>query len=229
MTDSGPRVLIVDDEPSIRAFLRTALGANGFRVFEARTGREAIENAATHRPDVVVLDLGLPDIEGFEVTRRLREFTNVPILVLSVRDREEDKVRALDEGADGYVTKPFATRELIARIRAALRRSVDRGTGETVFERDGLRIDLGRRSVKRDGAPIALTPTEYDLLKELVKNAGRVLTHAALLRAVWGRGNEGEAHLLRVNVSNLRHKLEVDPSRPRFLVTEPGVGYRFVD
>lgn len=225
MTESGPRILVVDDEKSIRSFLRTSLRANGFTVFEASCGKEALENAAQQRPDAIILDLGLPDIEGFEVTRRLREWTNVPILVLSVRDREDDKVRALDEGADGYVTKPFAMGELLARIRAALRRAAH-PEGRNVFEREGFQVDLTRRIATRGDSEIALTPTEYDLLKELIRNAGRVLTHAHLLRTVWGRGNEDELHLLRVNMSNLRRKIEVDPSRPALIVTEPGVGYR---
>lgn len=225
MTDPGPRVLVVDDEKAIRMFLRTSLTANGFSVFEASNGKQALENAASCRPDVIILDLGLPDLEGFEITRRLREWTNVPILVLSVRDREDDKVRALDQGADGYITKPFATRELIARIRAALRRAAH-PEGKTVFEKGGLVVDMTRRVVARDGVEISLTPTEYQLLCELIKNAGKVLTHAHLLRAVWGRGNEDEVHLLRVNMSNLRRKVEVEPSRPTLLVTEAGVGYR---
>jgi len=228
MTDTGPRVLVVDDEKAIRMFLRTSLSANGFSVFEASNGQQALENAASCRPDVIILDLGLPDLEGFEVTRRLREWTNVPILVLSVRDREDDKVRALDQGADGYITKPFATRELIARIRAALRRAAH-PEGKTVFEKGGLVVDMTRRVVARDGVEVSLTPTEYQLLCELIKNAGKVLTHAHLLRAVWGRGNEDEVHLLRVNMSNLRRKVEIEPSRPTLLVTEPGVGYRLRD
>lgn len=225
MTNAGPRVLVVDDEKAIRMFLRTSLTANGFSVFEASNGQQALENAAACRPDVIILDLGLPDFEGFEVTRRLREWTNVPIIVLSVRDREDDKVRALDQGADGYVTKPFATRELIARIRATLRRAAH-PEGKTVFEKDGLVVDMTRRVVTRDGDEVSLTPTEYQLLCELIKNAGKVLTHAHLLRAVWGRGNEDEVHLLRVNMSNLRRKVEVEPSRPALLITEAGVGYR---
>lgn len=228
MTAEGPRVLIVDDERALRRTLRASLAANGFTVIEAGTGAEAIANASAHRPDLIVLDLGLPDLEGFEVTRRLREWTSAPILILSVRDREADKIRALDEGADGYVTKPFAAGELLARIRAALRRAA-RPEGGTEFRFGELVVDVGRRVVTRGGAEVQLTPTEYDLLKELVRNAGRVLTHAHLLRAVWGRGNEGEVHLLRVNVSNLRRKLEADPSRPQIVVTEPGVGYRLRD
>ncbi len=225
MSGDGPRILIVDDERAIRTFLRTSLAANGFAVFEATTGEEAVAQAMACRPDAVILDLGLPDIDGFEVTRRMREWTGIPILVLSVREREDDKIRALDAGADDYVTKPFATGELLARVRASLRRA-SRPEGSVVFEADGLIVDVTKRIVTRDGAEIQLTPTEYDILKEMVKNVGKVLTHGHLLRAVWGRGNEGEVHLLRVNVSNLRHKLEPDPSRPKYIVTEPGVGYR---
>jgi two-component system KDP operon response regulator KdpE len=225
MSESGPRVLVVDDERAIRRYLRTSLGAHGHTVYEASTGQEALAAVASERPDLVILDLGLPDIDGVEVTRRLREWTDVPILVLSIREREADKVAALDAGADDYLTKPFGTEELMARMRAALRRAAQVGP-VPVVEVGALKVDLGRRQVTVAGNEVVLTPTEYDLLRVLVQHAGRVLTHHQLLRQVWGMGYEGEAHLLRVNVSNLRRKIEPDPARPHYVLTEPGVGYR---
>jgi two-component system KDP operon response regulator KdpE len=225
MSESGPRVLVVDDERSIRRYLRTSLGAHHYTVYEATTGQEALAAVASERPDLVILDLGLPDIDGVEVTRRLREWTDVPILVLSIREREADKVAALDAGADDYLTKPFGTEELMARMRAALRRAAQVGP-VPVVEVGALKVDLGRRQVTVAGSEVVLTPTEYDLLRVLVQYAGRVLTHHQLLRQVWGMGYEGETHLLRVNISNLRRKIEPDPARPRYILTEPGVGYR---
>ncbi|MEW5961802.1 MAG: response regulator [Chloroflexota bacterium] len=226
MTDQiGPRVLVVDDERAIRRFLRTSLTANGYTVFEASNGTEALSAAANQRPDVVILDLGLPDIEGTEVTRRLREWTRLPIIILSVREREADKIAALDAGADDYLTKPFGVGELLARLRVVLRRAAQ-STAEPVFTVAGLTVDLARRLVSVNGHEVQLTPTEYDLLRILVTHAGKVLTHQQLLRQVWGIGYEAEVHLLRVNVSNLRHKLERDPARPQYIITEPGVGYR---
>jgi two-component system, OmpR family, KDP operon response regulator KdpE len=225
MSEAGPRVLVVDDEPAIRRFLRTVLTAHGYSVFEARNGQEAISQVVAQRPDVAVLDLGLPDMDGVQVTRLLREWTPLPILILSVRDREESKIAALDAGADDYLTKPFGTGELLARLRAALRRASQSDLGP-VFVSDELRVDLARRVVTLAGRELALTPTEYELLRVLVSHAGRVLTHHQLLREVWGVGYEQEMHMLRVNVSNLRRKLEPDPGRPHYIVTEPGVGYR---
>jgi two-component system KDP operon response regulator KdpE len=228
MAGPGLRVLVVDDEQAIRRFLRISLNAHGHEVFEAATGREALAAAATHRPDVIVLDLGLPDMDGLEVTTSLREWTRTPIIVLSVRDQEETKVAALDGGADDYLTKPFGVQELLARIRAAMRRTSG-ASDEPVFATGELRVDLAKRHVQVTGRDVTLTPTEYDLLKALVSHAGKVLTHRQLLREVWGIGYEQDVHLLQVNVSNLRRKLEPDPTRPRFIQTEAGVGYRLSD
>jgi two-component system KDP operon response regulator KdpE len=226
----APRVLVVDDEPPIRRFLRASLAAAGYGVEEAATGAEALRMAASHPPDAVLLDLGLPDTDGVEVTRRLREWSAVPVVVLSARGRESDKIEALDAGADDYVTKPFAIGELIARLRAALRRAA-RPPGETeaVVVTGPLAIDLARRRVTLDGADVKLTPIEYRLLVTLARHAGRVLTHAALLREVWGPGSTTQHHYLRVFMAQLRRKLESDSSRPQLLLTEPGVGYRLRD
>jgi two-component system KDP operon response regulator KdpE len=225
MSEDSLRVLVVDDEPAIRRFLRTALAAHAYSVYEAATGQEALAAVAAHRPDLVILDLGLPDIEGIEVTRLLRSWLQVPIIILSVREQEADKIAALDAGADDYVTKPFGTGELLARMRGALRRAAP-SLAEPVFVSGELRVDLAHRLVTVADREVQLTPTEYDLLRVLVTNAGKVLTHRQLLRQVWGVGYEQESHLLRVNMSNLRRKLEPDPARPRFIITEPGVGYR---
>jgi two-component system, OmpR family, KDP operon response regulator KdpE len=225
MTGSGARVLVVDDERAIRRLLRTSLTALGYAVSEAGAGKEALRAVGAERPDVVILDLGLPDMDGVEVVARLREWTQIPVIILSVRDQESQKIAALDAGADDYLTKPFGMGELTARLRVALRRSAQSGT-EPVFEIDGLRVDLDRRSVTVQGQEVSLTPTEYDLLKALAQHAGKVLTHRQLLRLVWGIQHETETHLVRVNISNLRRKIEPDPSRPRYILTEPGVGYR---
>jgi len=225
MTDMNLRVLIVDDEPAIRRFLRVSLGAHGCTVFEATNGQEALAGVAAHRPDLVILDLGLPDIDGLEVTRQLREWTHLPIIILSVRGEEAEKIAALDAGADDYLTKPFGTGELLARMRVAVRRASG-PTEEPLFASGSLAVDLGRRLVAVDGNTVQLTPTEYDLLRLLVTHAGKVLTQHQLLREVWGVGYETEAHMLRVNISNLRRKIEPDPARPRYILTEPGVGYR---
>ncbi len=225
MAEPGLRVLVVDDERAIRRFLRVSLSAHGHKVFEAETGEEGLASATTNRPDVIILDLGLPDLDGVEVAKRLREWSQIPIIVLSVRDREEAKVAALDAGADDYLTKPFGVGELLARIRVAIRHAT-RSEDEPVFTSGDLKVDLARRRVTVAGREISLTPTEYDLLKALVAHAGTVITHHQLLRQVWGVAYEQDAHLLQVNVSNLRRKLEPDPTRPRFIQTEPGVGYR---
>jgi len=225
MTDAGPRVLVVDDERAIRHFLRASLLANGCLVYEAANGKEAVREVAGVRPDVVILDLGLPDMEGTEVIRQLRKWSEVPIIVLSVREKEADKIEALETGADDYLTKPFGVGELVARLRAALRRATRTGP-ELVFEVDDLKVDIGRRQVRMRGEEVSLTPTEYDLLRVLVQHAGKVLTHRHLLRQVWGASYEPETHLLRVNISNLRRKIEPDPTRPHYILTEPGVGYR---
>jgi two-component system, OmpR family, KDP operon response regulator KdpE len=227
MTETPLRILVVDDERPIRRFLNASLSGE-YTVLEAATGEEALAAVVSGRPDVIILDLGLPDMDGLEVTRRLREWTQIPIIVVSVRDQEEQKIAALDAGADDYLTKPFGVGELTARVRAALRRYAHTES-EPVFQKDGLLVDLSRRKVESHGQPVNLTPTEYDLLRVLVQYAGKVLTHEQLIRSIWGsecEGDEQDSHLLRVNVSNLRHKLEADPSRPRYIVTEPGVGYR---
>ena len=222
---SKEKVLIVDDEESIRLFLRLTLTAQGYETLEAVSGKEALAKAAVEKPDIVILDIGLPDIDGIEVTRSLREWTLIPIIILSVRGSEKDKVAALDLGADDYLTKPFVVGELLARIRAALRRSL-KSTGEPSFKTGDLEVDLEQRLVKVAGKELQLTPNEYELLKVLVEHAGKVMTHKHLLSAVWGPEYIGEFHMLRVNVSNLRRKIEPDPARPRIIITESGVGYR---
>ena len=220
-----PRVLVVDDDESIRRFLDIALRVRGYEVFEAAGARAAVAVAATVRPDVVILDLGLPDGDGVDVTKQIQAADHASVLVLSVRDREEDKVAALEAGAEDYLTKPFGIEELHARLRVLLRRRArHRGAGPVTT--GDLEIDLERRVVKARGKPVHLTPTEYDLLKALVQADGRVLTHGQLLQQVWGPAYTAEGHLLRVNISNLRRKIEPDPALPRYLVTEPRVGYR---
>ena len=225
MNEIGFRVLVVDDERAIRRYLHAALNAHGYVIYEAVNGQEALSAAAAERPDLIILDLGLPDIDGVEVTRQIREWSQIPIIILSVREQERDKVAALDAGADDYLTKPFSTGELMARIRVALRRSAQTSP-EPVFTSGELVVNLSRRLVTVRDQEISLTPTEYDLLHALVQHPGKVLTHRQLLQKVWGNAYETEAHLLRVNMSNLRRKIEPDPTRPRFIITEPGVGYR---
>lgn len=222
---SGLKILIVDDEPAIRTFLRASLSVHGYTILEAVDGLEALTAAGAHRPDLLILDLGLPGLDGIGVTRSIREWSQVPIIILSVRGQEVDKISALDAGADDYLTKPFGTGELLARMRVALRRT-NQTAAEPVFASGDLRVDFVRHSVTKAGEELQLTPNEYELLKVLVRNAGKVLTHRQLLREVWGAGYETEAHMLRVNISNLRRKVEPDPVRPRHIITEPGVGYR---
>ena len=224
MTVIGLRVLIVDDEISIRRFLQVALNGQGFIVSEAASGNEAINLLILQKPDLVILDLGLPDIDGIEVTKRLREWSQIPIVILSVREQETEKVAALDAGADDYLTKPFGMGELLARIRTVLRRQ-NLGSSEPVFSIGNLVIDYANRLVKVADQEIQLTPTEYDILRSLAISSGRVLTNRHLLHQVWGDGYD-DLHILRVNISNLRHKIEPDPSRPTYIHTEPGVGYR---
>jgi len=223
-----PLVLAVEDEPQLMRFLRATLPAHGYRIVEATTGAQALVEASTRGPDLVLLDLGLPDLDGIEVTRRIREWSTVPILVVSARGQEHDKVEALDAGADDYLTKPFGTAELLARMRVALRHAarVAGGAADAVFEAGDLRVELGTRLVYRRGEEVRLTRTEYRLLVALVQHAGKVMTHRQLLREVWGPGSANETHYLRVYMAQLRHKLEDDPARPRHLLTETGVGYR---
>lgn len=227
MTDGDlrPRVLIVDDEQAVRRFLQTALDSDEFVLYEAENGHAALAATATQRPDLILLDLGLPDMDGLEVIKRLREWSQTPIIVLSVRDREGDKVAALNAGADDYLTKPFGVAELLARIQVALRR-LQQQAPEPIFSDGDLTVDLTRRRVLVQGAEVSLTPTEYDLLRLLVSHAGKVLTHSQILKQIWGLTYLEQPHVLRVNISNLRRKIEVDQSRPRHIITEPGVGYR---
>jgi len=227
MSDVAPLVLVIEDEPQMRRFLRTSLESREYALVEAVDAREGLAQATGRNPDVILLDLGLPDLDGIELTRRLREWCRTPIIVISARGREQDKIAALDAGADDYLTKPFGIGELLARLRVALRHAAaPEGGGEPVFTVGDLKVDLGARLVFRNGAEVHLTPIEYKLLATLVRHAGKVLTHRQLLRQVWGGAYEDQAHLLRVNISNLRHKIEADPTRPGFILTEPGVGYR---
>lgn len=219
------KVLIVDDEHAIRRFLRTSLDAHGYEVVEAATGEDAILRAINDLPDLIILDLSLPGINGIQVTQRIREWSAVPIIILSVIDQDTDKIEALDAGADDFLTKPFSVGELTARMRVAMRHA-QKSEPDLVFSSGELRVDLTARLVTRGGEEVALTPTEYDLLKVLVRYAGRVLTHQQLLREVRGVGYQSESHLLRVHMSNLRRKIEEDPSHPQYILTEPGVGYR---
>ncbi|MDP1918969.1 MAG: response regulator [Myxococcales bacterium] len=222
----GPVVLLVEDEAQMRRFLRAALTSHGYRLVEAEKGCDAVGLTTSHNPELVLLDLGLPDIDGFEVTRRLREFSKVPIIVLSARGREDDKVAALDAGADDYVTKPFGMKELLARMRVALRHREGLATEEPVLEFEGLRIDFARHEVTREGELVKLTPLEFKLLACLARHEGKVLTHRQLLKEVWGPSHGDDTHYLRVYMANLRKKLERDAAAPRYLLTEPGVGYR---
>jgi two-component system KDP operon response regulator KdpE len=219
------KILIVDDEHAIRRFLRTSLEAHGYEVHEASTGEDAILKTINMRPDLIILDLGLSGINGVEVTRRIREWSQTPIVILSVQDQVADKIEALDAGADDYLTKPFSVGELTARLRVAMRHA-HQEEPQPVFISGKLRVDLAARVVSYDGKEIQLTPTEYDLLSVLIRNSGRVLTHQQLLKEVRGIGFQMETHLLRVHMSNLRRKIERDPSNPQYILTEPGVGYR---
>jgi two-component system KDP operon response regulator KdpE len=229
MDHPAPLILLIEDEPQMRRFLRAALGGHDYRLVEAGTAKEGLAHAAARNPDVILLDLGLPDTDGLEVTRQIREWSATPIIVLSARGREQDKVAALDLGADDYVTKPFGVEELLARIRVALRHaSLPPGAAaESVFEAADFKMDLAQRQVFRGGEEVHLTPTEYKLLAMLVRNAGKLLTHRQLLHDVWGSNYSAQTHYLRIYVMQLRQKIEQDPTRPRLILTEPGVGYRF--
>jgi two-component system KDP operon response regulator KdpE len=229
MANIGPLVLLVEDELQMRRFLRTTLRVHEYQVVEAGTAREALMQAAGRNPDLILLDLGLPDGDGLEVARQIRRSAQVPIIVISARGQEHDKVAALDLGADDYLTKPFGVQELLARVRVALRHaSPPSGSPAPVFESGELRVDLESRVVWRGGGEVHLTPTEYKLLSTLVRQAGKVLTHRQLLHQVWGANYEGQTHYLRVYMAQLRQKLERDSARPRLLLTEPGVGYRLI-
>ncbi|MGG3466365.1 response regulator [Neobacillus pocheonensis] len=228
MTSSGGKILVIDDEPQIQKLLRVTLQAHGFEIVAASSGEEGILKTTMVRPDLIVLDLGLPDITGMEVLHRIREWTQIPIIVLTAKDREEDKITALDSGADDYVTKPFGMGELLARIRVALRHNA-KSQDEPILDFGRLVIDLSGRTVELDGEKIKLTPTEYELLKILATNAGRVMTHKQLLQQVWGGHQYNtDSHYLRVYIGHLRKKIETDPARPKFIITESGIGYRFM-
>jgi two-component system KDP operon response regulator KdpE len=223
-----PLLMIIEDDAQMRKFLRASLASHGYRLVEAATGAEGLNQAAAYNPDLILLDLGLPDIDGLEVTKRLREWASAPIIVISARGQEDDKINALDSGADDYLTKPFGTGELLARIRVALRHGSRAGQDriEPVRTVGEIRVDLDKRTVHLAGNEVHLTPIEYKLLATLLKNAGRVLTHRHLLKEVWGPGHANDTQYLRVYMVQLRHKLEADAARPRYFVTEPGVGYR---
>jgi two-component system KDP operon response regulator KdpE len=227
MENNSARIMIIDDELQMRRLLKVALAAHGYEIREAETGQDGIDQTAVFHPDLIVLDLSLPDLDGIEVIKKLREWTQTPVIILSVREQEGDKIAALDAGADDYVTKPFSMGELLARVRTALRHAAGSGD-EPVLAFGGLVIDLTRRYVAVDDREVKLTPTEYELLRVLTANAGKVLTHRQLMRMVWGPSYEQETNYLRVYIRQLRQKIESDPARPRHIITEPGVGYRLI-
>jgi two-component system KDP operon response regulator KdpE len=231
VSDLGACVLVVEDEPQMRKFIRASLSSHGYRVIECGLAAEVTALITSHNPDVMLLDLGLPDGDGIELTRQLREWSQVPIVVLSARGREQDKVAALDAGADDYLTKPFGVNELLARLRVALRHAQTNAgnTAAQVLEFGELKVDLTRREVFRGSEELRLTPIEYKLLVLLARNAGKVLTHQQILREVWGPAYASQTHYVRVHMAELRKKVEAEPSRPKLLVTEPGVGYRLRD
>jgi two-component system, OmpR family, KDP operon response regulator KdpE len=223
----GARILVIDDEKQIRRMLKAALEGYGYDISDAASGRDGVNQAAIFHPDLIILDLGLPDMDGIDVITRLREWTQIPIIILSVREHEDDKIKALDAGADDYVTKPFSMGELLARIRVALRHAA-KTEDEPVLTFGELTVDLAHRNVMRGGEEIRLTPTEYEILKYLALQADRVITHRQLLRAIWGPNYQEQTHYLRIYIGQLRHKIETDPSQPSYIITEPGVGYRLV-
>lgn len=231
MSDTAPTILVIEDDAPIQKFLRVTLGSQGYHVVESVTGNDGLIQAATRQPDLIVLDLGLPDMDGVQLLRQVREWSTVPVIVVSARGKEQDKIVALDAGADDYLTKPFGVGELMARVRVALRHAASRkgqGAGEAVFTTGDLKVDLLHRQVHAGGKAVHLTPNEFKLLTLLVKHAGMVLTHKQILKEVWGPGSGDETHYLRVYMNQLRQKLEADPARPKYLLTEPGVGYRLV-
>jgi two-component system KDP operon response regulator KdpE len=226
MSQPSPTILIIEDELQMQRFLRASLGGSGYQMVEAQTGQDGLTQAAARNPDLVLLDLGLPDLDGLEVTQQLRTWARMPIIVISARGKEEDKIKALDAGADDYLTKPFGVGELLARIRVALRRSAQSDAGASEFVMGDVKVDLVKRRVTKSEVEVHLTPIEFKLLTTLVKYEGRVITHRQLLNEVWGRGAGEQTQYLRVYMGQLRHKLEDNPSRPRFFTTEQGVGYR---
>jgi two-component system KDP operon response regulator KdpE len=227
MTGNKGLILLIEDEPQVRRFLRVTLQSHGYALIETATGQEGLTQTTSHNPDVILLDLGLPDLGGLEVLGRIREWSQTPVIILSAREKEKDKIRALDAGANDYLTKPFSAGELLARIRVALRhQGIKAGLSEPVFVLDTLRVDLAKRRVFLKESEIHLTPIEYKLLSYLVKNAGKVITHSQLLEEGWGPAYANQVHYVRIYMGMLRHKLEEDPSRPRFFINEPGVGYR---
>jgi two-component system, OmpR family, KDP operon response regulator KdpE len=228
MTAALKKILVIDDELQIRRFLRVVLEANGYSIIEASTGKDGVYKTTTEHPDSIILDLGLPDMDGSAVLKQIREWSAVPIIILSVRDDEKGKVAALDAGADDYVVKPFGVNELIARLRVALRHGREGAEEIKEFHNGGLQVDLVNRIVKVNGSPVKLTATEYSLLIQFVKHAGRVLTHRHLMKEIWGPFREDETQYLRVYMAALRKKLEADPGRPKLFVTESGVGYRML-
>ncbi len=229
MAEDKPLILLVEDEPQMRRFLRVSLRSQGYRLIEAETGEDGLILVASRKPAIILLDLGLPDMDGLEVTKKLREWTTTPIIIISAREQERDKVRALDAGADDYLTKPFGADELLARIRVSLRHLARQESGQeaAVFNSEKLKVDFSKRQVLREGEEIHLTPIEYRLLSMLIRHADKVVTHAQLLREVWGPHQANQVQYLRVYMAQLRLKLEDDPARPRFFINEPGIGYRF--
>ena len=227
MAEQGLRVLVIDDEPQIRKLLRVSLSAYGYVLDEVGTGEEAINRTAIFKPDIVIIDLGLPDMDGKDVIKAIRDWSRVPIIILSARDQEQEKIAALDAGADDYVSKPFGVGELMARMRVSLRRSAA-SDDAAIITCGGLTIDLTLRRVVVDEREVKLTPTEYEILKVLAQNAGRVLTHKQLLKAVWGHDYNEDLHYIRVYIGQLRHKIEVDSAQPRYIITESGIGYRLM-
>ena len=228
MTNASPVIVVIEDDPAIRLFLRTGLGAHGFKVFEADRGRQGIIEAGVRKPDLIILDLGLPDMDGVEVIKTIREWSVMPIIILSARSSEQNKIDALDAGADDYLTKPFGLGELLARIRVAMRHSVSNPAQDQngIFTTGALKVDVLKRQVVVDDREVHLTPIQYRLLSMLIKNAGKVLTHQYLLKEVWGPSYRDNSHYLRIYMSQLRQKLEIDPTQPQYLLTESGVGYR---
>ncbi|MDU4960375.1 MAG: response regulator [Sporomusaceae bacterium] len=228
MTEKGLRILVIDDEPQIRKLLQVSLHAHGYQLGEAASGQDGILQAAAFKPDLAIVDLGLPDMDGKEVIRQIREWSAMPLIILTAREQEQEKVAALDAGADDYITKPFGIGELMARIRVCLRRIADSGN-EPILRCGGLAVDLLQRRVSVDEREIKLTPTEYELIKFMIQHAGRVLTHKQLLKAGWGSSYEEDTHYIRIYIGQLRRKIEQDPAQPRYIVTESGIGYRLME